>query len=501
MVPGGVANPSNVPQSDDDVIIASGDAQYTNTLLPGAPDNGGARGTTFLQGGQIDMINSGTAGTAGLLSNALVLVTNTAVATATMTSSGGSTNNGTIDVDANGQLAFSVVTGDAANPGLIEATNGGKLLIQTSPGATFSNFGTAIPGTPNVTGVLANGGSILVTAAMGSSPGYWGLFGGGAIEVNAPVQSGGTFDFIDGANDVLKLDQLPSFFGTVAEMGPGDVLDFGAVNLGTIVYDGTSLTLEGTTGNTLAVLNAPGIFSAATNATAGSGTFTVVNDGTTSVDGLFFMHAAGSGDQLMAAATFACFAAGTRIDTADGPVAIEKLQVGDCVRGVLSGRSQPIIWIGHRQVDCARHPTPRAAWPIRITAGAFGKGRPACDLWLSPDHAVYVDGVLIPIKYLVNGDTIAQVPCDSVTYYHIELPCHDVVMAEGLAAESYLAAADRSVFANHTGPVTLHPDFTSRVWEAEGCAELVVTGPVLDAVRARVDRIAKRRIVPSRRAA
>ena len=50
----------------------------------------------------------------------------------------------------------------------------------------------------------------------------------------------------------------------------------------------------------------------------------------------------------------------------------------------------------------------------------------------SPDHAVFIDGVLIPVRYLINGRTIVQEPADEVTYYHVELPRHDVIFAEGL---------------------------------------------------------------------
>ena len=75
----------------------------------------------------------------------------------------------------------------------------------------------------------------------------------------------------------------------------------------------------------------------------------------------------------------------------------------------------PIIWIGRREVDCTRHPKPRKVWPVRVAAGAFGPGRPHTDLFLSPDHAVYVNEVLIPIRHLINGSTIAQVPVDRVT--------------------------------------------------------------------------------------
>jgi hypothetical protein len=131
---------------------------------------------------------------------------------------------------------------------------------------------------------------------------------------------------------------------------------------------------------------------------------------------------------------------------------------------------------------------------VRIAAGAFGASRPCRELWLSPDHAVYVGDVLIPVKYLINGVSIAQVPMDEVTYYHVELPRHSVLLAEGLAAESYLDTGDRSNFANHGGPIMLYPDFASRAWDANGCAPLVVTGPELDAAKRWVNGLAARAI-------
>ena len=59
-----------------------------------------------------------------------------------------------------------------------------------------------------------------------------------------------------------------------------------------------------------------------------------------------------------------------------------------------------------------------------MRAGTFGPGQPVVDLYLSPDHAVFVEGVLIPIRYLVNGRSIAPVRTDKITYYHVELPRH-----------------------------------------------------------------------------
>jgi serralysin len=48
-----------------------------------------------------------------------------------------------------------------------------------------------------------------------------------------------------------------------------------------------------------------------------------------------------------------------------------------------------------------------------------------------------VNAVLIPIRRLINGSTITQVPTDRVSYCHLELPQHDVVLAQGLPAEIF----------------------------------------------------------------
>jgi hypothetical protein len=79
-------------------------------------------------------------------------------------------------------------------------------------------------------------------------------------------------------------------------------------------------------------------------------------------------------------------------------------------------------------------------------AGALGGKLPSRDLLLSPDHTVSVGGALIPIRHLINGSTIVQEPIDEVTYYHVELETHDVVVAEGLPCESYLDTGNRAAF-------------------------------------------------------
>jgi hypothetical protein len=181
-------------------------------------------------------------------------------------------------------------------------------------------------------------------------------------------------------------------------------------------------------------------------------------------------------DQSVAADSIACFAGGTRIATLHGDVAVEALQLGMQVL-TATGAPAPIVWVGYRHINCRRHPRPHDVQPIRVQAHAFGPGRPERDLWLSPDHAVRVDRVLIPIRYLAIGATVRQEAVDSVTYYHVELPTHGLVLAEGLAAESYLDTGNRDAFTNGGGAVRLQADLARRVWDARSCCQLRVDGP------------------------
>ncbi|MCB8874345.1 Hint domain-containing protein [Acidisoma silvae] len=184
-----------------------------------------------------------------------------------------------------------------------------------------------------------------------------------------------------------------------------------------------------------------------------------------------------------------CFAAGTRIMTSRGEIAVEHLLAGDKVL-TIEGWWQPIRWIGRRRVDCRRHPRPEIVLPVRVAAEAFGAAMPARDLILSPDHAIYAEGVLIPIKHLINGTTIAQVATERVTYYHIELDQHDVILAEGMPAETFLDTGNRRSFANGGTVVQLHPDFSRPVTDSHlvrdalAYAPLVVAGADIERVRA-----------------
>ena len=133
-----------------------------------------------------------------------------------------------------------------------------------------------------------------------------------------------------------------------------------------------------------------------------------------------------------------CFVRGTLILTDRGECAIEDLAVGDHVTTADHGE-QEIRWIGSRRV-AARNDFA----PICVRQGALGNSR---DLWLSPQHRVLIRGekarqlfgkdeALVAVKALVNDRDILVKPGGMVEYFHILLDQHEVVFANGCAAES-----------------------------------------------------------------
>jgi Hint domain len=135
-----------------------------------------------------------------------------------------------------------------------------------------------------------------------------------------------------------------------------------------------------------------------------------------------------------------CFLAGSRIKTTAGEANIEELRIGDCVL-TASGEAKPIKFIGRRRV--LRERTGRwekGEGPVKISRFAIDGKAPRADLYVSPGHAIYIDGILIRASDLVNGVTIvadAKPETLSLTYFHIELNTHEAIVAEGLAVESY----------------------------------------------------------------
>ncbi len=146
-----------------------------------------------------------------------------------------------------------------------------------------------------------------------------------------------------------------------------------------------------------------------------------------------------------------CFLRGTRILTSNGAERVENLSIGDCVINA-RGESKPIKWIGDRRFSQGLSGQwPDDVHPIRVARSALADNVPHADLYLSPLHALFIDGVLIPAKDLVNGVSITRaMPEDhrDLEYFHIELMTHEVILAEGAPVETLLVTDGRERFTN-----------------------------------------------------
>jgi hypothetical protein len=150
---------------------------------------------------------------------------------------------------------------------------------------------------------------------------------------------------------------------------------------------------------------------------------------------------------------FTCYCGGTLILTDCGDVPVEDLAIGDTVVTADGGR-QPVRWIGHRRLRCHNgrfmFADPLLVNPIRIRAGALGENLPRRDLRVSPEHAILVGDVLVQAGALVNDVSILRedhLP-EVLTYYHVELAEHALLLGEGVAAESFVDNVNRLSFDN-----------------------------------------------------
>jgi hypothetical protein len=146
-----------------------------------------------------------------------------------------------------------------------------------------------------------------------------------------------------------------------------------------------------------------------------------------------------------------CYAKGTLILTKKGFVPVEDMRKGDVAISagtIITKKVKRVTKEVKRAVQLS--PVRRVihftvkdmtskSRPICITKDALGKNCPFQDLYVSPNHAVLVNGEMVCAKKLVNGGTIYQdTECESATYYHLDCDRHSLLVANGALAESYL---------------------------------------------------------------
>ena len=180
----------------------------------------------------------------------------------------------------------------------------------------------------------------------------------------------------------------------------------------------------------------------------------------------FHLGSASGGGTLVTEDDVPCYCAGTRIAIAHGEVRVEELAIGDEVL-TRSGALRPIKSIAAQLLGHFAHGA--HVLPICFKAGCLGPEQPRRDLWVSPNHAMFLEGVLIEARDLINGASIIQAErVERVDYFHLELDTHDIIIAEGAWSESFVDDDSRAIFQNAHAYAALYPD--GRASPAQYCA-------------------------------
>lgn len=376
-----------------------------------------------LSGGSVTVLNAGT------------------VATKTLTMASGK-----IDV-ANGGIFVDSPTAIGGTPG--------TLLI--GGGANFNALGTIIGAVQLNGAVLATGSALGLLRINGD------IIGGGTLEPLMTLDLNG----VVGPNVSIE-------FGTSVALQPGImILDDARDEFGTISGFNLGNTIEIPSGHFTNALFTTGSLS-------NPGTLTLTGGGeiplTLSVAGNYApTDFIATSDTVSTKVTLGglCFLRGVRISTPAGDVAVEQLSIGDEVLTLLGG-TQRIVWIGKGRVLATRGAR-GAATPVIVRGGALADNVPYRDMHVTKGHGIYVDGVLIPVEFLVNHRSIVwDDHAQEVELYHIELATHDILFADGAPAESYRDDGNRWLFQN-----------ANSGWNEpskEACAPVLTGGPIVDLV-------------------
>jgi autotransporter passenger strand-loop-strand repeat protein len=466
---GGVISGSILSNGGSDSLLSGGVAQNTVIGSNGAEyiySGGVASGAIVNSKGFQEVFSSGHAQDTTISSGGGQYIFSGGVASGSFVSNGGAEyvySSGTAShttVSAGGQ--FYISSGGLAVDTTVEGTafgSGGTFLDATT--IVYSS-GTAISTTVSSGGLLvvSSGGTVSNTV----------LSSGGTLD----VQSGGivsgsvTFSGIDGMLRIdgtgLASDPSTLIAATISGFASGDTID-----LTDITYSAAGrVNLIG--GNELQIIE-------------DGHTYDLQLDPLQNFTGDFFdLTDNGNGGTFVTEDTTPCYCRGTLILTERGRVAVEHLKIGDRLI-TFTGEALPIKWIGRRSYrDWLAVGNPDVQ-PIRFMAGSIADHVPSRDLFVSPEHAMLLERVLVPARHLVNGVSILKVEgMEEIDYFHFEFDRHVVIFAEGAAAESFVDDESRMLFHNADEYRRLYPN-EPRGRYAEFCAPRIESGYALDTMR------------------
>ncbi len=376
-----------------------------------------------------------------------------------------------LTVDAGGTVdGIGTVTGTIVNNGLIESKN----PIVSEPLTEPSTGYVVLDGPISGTGTLEVGPGI-VSYQIGIRPPQR-IVQRATLELGGPTAQNVLFADDTG---ILILDNPASFSGTITAQFPApdeDMVVLDGISLGTVTAynysgdaNGGTLTIdEGQTSQTLAF----------------AGDYTTAS----------FLLSAGA-QQLSNSPpsldiSIACYARGTAIRTDGGNTPVEALRIGNRV-ATFGGASHAIRWIGRRAYSGRFLAASPAVQPILFKAGSLGPYQPRRDLRVSPKHAMFLDGCLVPAECLLNGTSVVRdTACTEIEYFHVELDSHDVILAEDAPSETFVDDDSRAMFHNLSEYRALYgePPASPAIY----CAPRIEHGETLDRIRRAIDDRAAR---------
>jgi len=359
-------------------------------------------------------------------------------------------------------------------------------------------------GGPTTDGASPNGGE---SAPAVSGDGRYVVFV--SSSTNLAPSNLGAGDSLNGYQQIYLEDRLTgnlTLISADASGAPGD----GDSSAPTISSDGETISFSSWAGNlgpanngqsqiyvvnisagTITLVSeaggVPGDASSNTSSLSADGHFiafdssssNIVDDDTNDQSDVFFASTAPDESNVP------CYCPGTLIATERGDVLVEDLVIGDRVL-TFTGVYKPIKWIGRRSYAGRFVLGRKDILPVCITRGAIDENVPRRDLWVSPHHAIYLDGILIEAKDLINDVTIYQADlADEIDYFHIELEAHDIILADGAWAESFLGEDTRGMFHNAHQYRALYPNET-RMFERYYAPRLE-EGPAVERLRQKLD--------------
>lgn len=342
--------------------------------------------------------------------------------------------------------------------------NGHKLTLTPASGIDSAFGGIISDGSASGGSLVVNGAGVVTLNGNNSFTGGTTIDTGSTLEIGATGTAGSGAITFSGSSDTLKLDGTTMPSNTLNGFAAGDRID-----LAGIAFDNTgSVSLIG--GNELQI-------------TENSHTYDLQLNPAQSFGGDFF-HIANDGNNgsMITEDTTPCYCRGTLIRTQDGDRPVENLSIGDLIV-TAGGEALPLKWIGRRSYRGWPAAGNADVQPILFKAGSIADHVPARDLYVSPEHAMFLDGMLVPAFHLVNGISILKTSgIEEIDYFHLEFDRHVIIIAENALAESFVDDESRMLFHNAAEYPRLYPNAPRGGW-AEFCAPRVEDGYELYALQ------------------